>query len=294
MLEKPHWSERRIKKLKDSIFDVKKKMAVSFNQEGSKCTFTFPNFDTLDALPKMIELNGPPFWSSTGTFELTHAYLRELKRQGNNKGIDKAILLHDSRVTGLSYSSQQYDFTTPKLTYQKKNENDFVGKPRPHRISAKDNQVLRVSSDDIKMYPGIFLCGHICRVGTSLEVEYVETPDWDELSSHSLSSEESQTDDDSFEVPLIIQRNKKKVYITMTSIFQHSDQKWIKAKLLSVQKSQHNCLFARLSKTIFIPVGDQRWMLGPPVHVVADPNSKDANRIVINLWQKKLTNSLNT
>lgn len=133
LLESRKWTEDSIIKLGDLIHEWKIMFIDCFdpfelNKEGNiKYSTSYPNFDSIDAWPYLIQRFGAPSWYSTDMWEATHKYLRTLKRAGNNKNIERDMLILDSKIKGFKYISNEKNMGLKQNKYNEKDYLELIG-----------------------------------------------------------------------------------------------------------------------------------------------------------------------
>lgn len=106
--------ESRVEELANIIFDFKSRWVATFdpNERNSnntkKYTYQFPNFDSVDAWPRLLQYLGPSYLYSTELWEIMHKPLRHQKL-GNFMNPDYDALSKHAKQKALDWEQNDDD-----------------------------------------------------------------------------------------------------------------------------------------------------------------------------------------
>lgn len=184
-LNERNWPSAKIDLLSDAIYSWKLGMIRCFDptevtDSGElKYSFSYPNFDSVDAWPFLIRRFGPPVYYSTTYWEAVHPHLRALKTAGNEKNIEKNMLALDGKILFNRLSDLNTGMDVEPSAYNVKENFHFTGKSKLENLDSVTKGYLRQFysqnsipiadgsfSSSIRPFRGIWLDGHIHRIGS--------------------------------------------------------------------------------------------------------------------------------
>jgi hypothetical protein len=132
-------------------------------------SYTFPNFDSMDAWPFLIILYGSTSWYNTAIWESLHRHFCKLKEEGNNKNIEKRMLVLNAHCITSKHNENSAFFNLGGI-HRQKLDFDFVGKFVLYNPDLTTKSLLRdigvffVSNLKAWSFSGIFLNSYIYHV----------------------------------------------------------------------------------------------------------------------------------
>jgi hypothetical protein len=160
----------------DSILSFKSLWVAVF-PPGDNFSYSFPNFDSVDAWPQLLKFFGPSFLYSGELWESHFKSLRNLKH-GNGKNTERDMLVKHAKLKVLEWN--ELGMTTTQ--HQGKTDFDLIGQAtKPlnttqfillsHFITKKYGAGRYNMSGEILWADKIWLAGHILKPGQAVTIK---------------------------------------------------------------------------------------------------------------------------